>query len=64
MLVGGGGYILAGYGWWWMKVGGSGWWWVAVGGGLVSSNPIKLRFEKRVHSNLFLRDSHIRCNSS
>ena len=54
MLVGGGGYILAGYGWWWMKVGGSGWWWVAVGGGLVSSNPIKLRFEKRVHSNLFL----------
>ena len=39
-MVGSGGYILAGGGWWWMLVGGGehilaggGWWWMVVGGG-------------------------------
>ena len=38
-VVGSGGYILAGGGWWWMVVGGGGytlagggWWWMVVGG--------------------------------
>ena len=33
VVLDGGGYILAGDGWWWMVVDGSGWWMVVDGGG-------------------------------
>ena len=46
LVVGGGGYILAGGGWLRVVVGscgyilaGGGWWWMLVGGGIVYSNP-------------------------
>ena len=46
LVVGCGGYILAGGGWWWvvvdifwLVVGSCGWWWVVVDGGIVKSDP-------------------------
>ena len=42
LVVGGGIYVLAGvgwwwicFGWWWVVVDGSGWLWMVVGGGIV-----------------------------